>query len=184
LIAEDHAASRRLLAAILESMGHEAEVAADGEEAWTKLSAQPFGLLISDWMMPGLDGLELCKRVRARKSAAYTYVILVTAKVAKEDYRAAMAAGVDDFITKPFEGDYLESRIKVADRILTLQHAVVQLEGLLPICSYCKRIRDAEDRWIPIDSYVHARAPVEFSHGMCPTCYQEKVEPELKRLGI
>ena len=183
LVAEDHAPSRRLLEAILGSLEHEVTLAEDGAEAWRRFEAGRFAVVISDWTMPKLEGIELTRRIRALKDRPYTYVILVTARTGKADYREAMAAGVDDFLSKPFDGDYLESRIRVGERISGLQQEVRQLEGLLPVCSYCKKIRDERDQWVAIERYISARTAAEFSHGICPTCLVTRVEPEFGLLG-
>jgi len=128
LIAEDDAASRAILSQILRQLGHDVVVTVDGEQAWGVFMAEDVPLLVSDWMMPGLDGLELCRRVRADGRAAYTYIILLTVLGGKDNYLEAMRAGADDFITKPFDVDQLQSRLRVAERILGLQRDLTRLE--------------------------------------------------------
>ena len=128
LIAEDDAASRTILSQILKQLGHKVIVTADGEQAWGIFLAQDVPLLISDWMMPGLDGLELCRRIRADGRAAYTYIILLTVLGGKANYLEAMKAGADDFINKPFDADQLQARLRVAERILGLQRDLTRLE--------------------------------------------------------
>ena len=128
LIAEDDAASRTILSQILKQLGHEVIVTVDGEQAWGIFLAQDVPLLISDWMMPGLDGLELCRRIRADGRAAYTYIILLTVLGGKANYLEAMKAGADDFINKPFDADQLQARLRVAERILGLQRDLTRLE--------------------------------------------------------
>jgi DNA-binding response OmpR family regulator len=93
--------------------------------------------------MPEVDGPELCRRLRARATDRYSYFLLITATGGKQRYLEGMEAGADDFITKPIDIDELRARLKAAERILGLRKHVQQLEGLLPICAYCKRIRDA-----------------------------------------
>ncbi|MBI4641265.1 MAG: response regulator, partial [Candidatus Tectomicrobia bacterium] len=87
----------------------------------------------------------------------------------------------DDFITKPFDEDQLAARLRVAERILGLQEEVKQLEGLLPICSYCKKIRDESDTWVQIEHYIATRTDAFFSHGICPECLETRVKPELEQ---
>ncbi len=90
-----------------------------------------------------------------------------------------MDAGADDFITKPIDLDELRARLKAAERILGLRTHVQHLEGLVPICAYCKRIRDAADKWEAIERYVEERSEAQFSHGSCPDCYKKHVRPQL-----
>ncbi|MDP9004656.1 MAG: response regulator [Verrucomicrobiota bacterium] len=120
LIAEDDDISRLLLRSALTKLGHDVHQAANGGEAWDAWQNNQFQFVISDWMMPDLDGLEFCRRVRAERRIDYTYIILLTARTGKTNYLEAMTAGADDFITKPFEKDELGARVHVATRILEL----------------------------------------------------------------
>ena len=124
LIAEDDTTSRLVLAATLKKMGHEVTAAHNGQQAWAMLEQEHFPLVISDWMMPDMDGLELCRRIRARHQMTYTYIILLTALGGKTNYLDAMDAGADDFITKPFDADQLAARLRVAERILDLHETL------------------------------------------------------------
>jgi C4-dicarboxylate-specific signal transduction histidine kinase len=124
LIAEDDSASRMALMAILRKWGHEVIVAEDGNQAWELLQRENPKLAILDWMMPGIEGIELCRRIREQSDCDYVYVILLTAKVEKEDIVAGLDAGADDYITKPFDREVLRSRVAVGARI-------VQYETLL-----------------------------------------------------
>lgn len=125
LIADDDAITRLLLNSALTKLGHEVHEAANGGEAWEACRGGEFPLIISDWMMPGLDGLEFCRRVRAERWAGYSYVILLSSRTGKENYLEAMTSGADDFITKPFEKDAFAARVHVAERILGL-HAILR----------------------------------------------------------
>jgi DNA-binding response OmpR family regulator len=120
LIADDDAVSRLLLNSALSKLGHDVRQVENGKDAMATWEKSQPSLIISDWMMPDLDGLELCRKVRARELAAFTYIILVTARTGKANYLEAMDAGVDDFITKPFANDELAARVHVAERILGL----------------------------------------------------------------
>jgi DNA-binding response OmpR family regulator len=116
LVVEDHDPSRKLFEAILSGLGHEVDLASGGRDGWDRYRTGRHPVILSDWTMPDMDGLELCRRVRAEASASCTYVMLVTARVGEESYQAARDAGVDDIITKPFHGSYLESRIRIAEQ--------------------------------------------------------------------
>ena len=128
LIAEDDATSREILAHVLRQLGHEVVEAVNGEEAWAVFQREHVSLLISDWMMPGLDGLQLCRRIRAEQRPRYTYIILLTVLGGKRNYLEAMEAGTDDFITKPFDVDQLHARLRVTERILGLQTELREIE--------------------------------------------------------
>lgn len=180
LFAEDDAVSRATLSAVLRAAGHEMTVAENGQDALDAWLLTEHRVVISDWMMPGLDGLELCRRIRARRGDRYTYFIMLTGKIGKENYLTAMQAGTDDFLTKPVDPDELNARLQVAERILGLHEEVHALEGLLPICSYCKRIRNERDEWSALEGYIEKRSHAEFTHGICPDCYARHVEPQLR----
>lgn len=120
LIADDDAVTLLLLKSALSKLGHDVVEARNGREALAAWATNHPSLVISDWMMPDIDGLELCRRVRCEKGADFTYIILLTARAGKSNYLEAMHAGVDDFITKPFEKEELAARVHVADRILGL----------------------------------------------------------------
>lgn len=194
LIAEDDPVSRCLLEVTLTKSGFEVISTSDGHQALEVLQSKEPAIAILDWMMPGLDGAEVCRRARTLPTATPTYIILLTAKSEKEDIVEGLDAGADDYITKPFNRVELNARIKVgvrvtelqrslADRIVQLEAAlarVKQLQGLLPICSYCKMVRDEQDYWQQVDSYISKHADVAFSHSICPTCYDRLVRPQLK----
>jgi DNA-binding response OmpR family regulator len=183
LAAEDDAVARAVLRQALRRLGHEVVEAGDGESAWQLLLKEPVRVVVSDWLMPKLDGLELCRRVRGRPGAEYTYFILLTGNDATADnQREAADAGVDDFLTKPLNFEELWNRLRVAERILRYATQVKQLEEMLPICSYCKKIRDDQNYWQQIEGYINERTGSEFSHSVCPDCYQRVVLPELESL--
>ncbi len=181
LIAEDDPISRLVLHAILIAAGHSVTAAKDGAEALDAWRLTQSRIVISDWAMPEMDGLELCRRIREEVHDRYTYYILLTGRSGRESYLTAMDAGIDDFITKPVDGDELKARLRVAERILGLRKRMDDLEGLLPICAYCKRIRDDQEQWSGLEGYIEQRSGAEFSHGICPDCYKKHIEPQLDR---
>ena len=166
LVAEDDNSTRIALLAVLKRLGHEIVSAVDGAEAWRKMQqADSPELAILDWMMPGLTGIEVCQRVRS--------------------------APGNDYITKPFDEGELIARVRVGERVLDLEqqlrNRVTELEdamahikflqGILPICMFCHRIRDDEESWRRIEDYLEEHADVQLSHGLCPQCF-EKHYPE------
>jgi CheY-like chemotaxis protein len=183
LAVEDDLVSRAVLRQALHRLGHEVLEAGDGESAWDLLQREPVRVVVSDWMMPRLDGLELCRRVRGRIGGEYVYFILLTSSNAtEENQRAAADAGVDDFLTKPLDLTELWTRLRVAERILRYTTQVRLLEELMPICTYCKKIRDDQNYWQQIEGYINERTGSEFSHSICPDCYTRVVIPELEKL--
>jgi len=183
LAVEDDKGSRTLLRRQLENLGHEVIEAANGEEGWAAWLAHKPRVIVSDWMMPKLDGLTLCRRFRAQVVEEYIYFILLTAGGASaRNRRAAAVAGVDDFLTKPVNLSELWMRLRVAERILTYTVQVNRLEELMPMCSYCKKIRDDKNYWQQIESYLNERTGAEISHSVCPECYAKVVAPEIAKL--
>ena len=171
LIADDDRASTMMLRRTLEGWGFDVVVAHDGTAAWQRIAGdEPPSMAIIDWMMPGLDGITLCRRLRAASGRPPLYVILLTARTSRKDLVAGLEAGADDYLTKPFDPDELRARIHVGQRTLGLIADVRRLTGLLPICSYCKRIRSDEDYWEQIESYLADHTSAVFSHGVCPSC--------------
>jgi DNA-binding response OmpR family regulator len=127
LVAEDDAVSRRVLEAVLQRMGHECDVAADGDQAWARLEQESYDVLITDWMMPGLAGPDLCRKLREASGDA-TYVIMLTALSGEAHVRSAMDAGADDFLIKPLDRNQLAMRLAVAGRLHALRARVLELE--------------------------------------------------------
>ena len=193
LIAEDDSVSRRLLQAALQKWGYDVTVTTQGHEAWEAIQ-QPGApsLLILDWLMPELDGVEICRRIRASEALKSSYVILLTSRGSKEDIVEGLEAGADDYVTKPFDHGELRARVQVGARVIGLQNALAErvhqleeaitsvktLQGLLPICCYCKKIRDDGNYWHRVESYISGHANVRFSHGICPDC-NDKLKAEL-----
>ncbi len=126
LVADDDNISRRLLQKTLERWGYTVTVVKNGEEAWEKFRTDHFSLIITDWMMPVMDGLELVRRVREYPRKDYVYIIMLTAKSLKEDVVVGMEAGADDFLIKPFNQDELRVRLRAGERIVHLERKLSQ----------------------------------------------------------
>lgn len=184
LALEDQPVAAMLLMAVLKSLGHEAELVVDGATAWNKLEGGEYRVVVSDWQMPGLNGLDLCRMIRKR-GGDYIYFILISAqKITKENRQLALDAGVDDFLVKPVDPEELGMRLHVAERIIGLAAQVRQLESFIPICSYCKKIRDDKKYWQSIEAYFSEQQGAQFSHGVCPECHDRVLVPQLRELGI
>jgi phosphoserine phosphatase RsbU/P len=184
LALEDQKVAAMLLSALLKAMGHEVEMVADGASAWSKLVEGGHRVVVSDWHMTGLDGLDLCRMIRKR-GGDYVYFILISSqKITPENRRLAIDAGVDDFLMKPVDPEELGMRLHVAARIIGLATQVKQLEAIIPICCYCKKIRDDHKFWNDIESYLAQQSGAQLSHGVCPDCHERVIVPQLQALGI
>ncbi len=182
LAIEDQPVSAAQLVATLRSLGHEVELAAEGGGAWLRLNDGGYRVVVSDWRMPGMDGLEFCRRLRER-GGDYVYFILISAtRITKENRELALRAGVDDFLSKPIDPDELGMRLHVAERIIRFAAQVKQLESFLPICAYCKKVRSDDEYWQEIETYLAQRQNTQLSHGVCPHCYDTRVIPQLEML--
>ncbi len=167
-------------------------------EGWlhpAAVDAPPLAVL--DWMMPGLEGPELCRRARALARPVLTYLLLLTTRVGAGDVAAGLDSGADDYVAKPFDPLELASRLRAGERVVGLQRAmadrvleleaalgqVKQLKCLLPICAYCKSVRDHKNYWQQVETYIAANSDARFSHGICPGYWDEVVVPELAAAG-
>jgi sigma-B regulation protein RsbU (phosphoserine phosphatase) len=195
LIADDDAVSRCILETKLTQWGHDVILAGNGTEALSILERRdPPELAILDWIMPGLEGLEVCEKIRSVSRHQRTYIIMLTIKGARSDVVAGLNAGADDYLAKPFDWDELRARVQVGRRMVDLQRALIErireleesqarlkrIQGLLPICGYCKKIRDDKNYWNQIEAYLSEHADVQFTHGVCPACYEAIVKPEME----
>ncbi len=202
LIAEDDEISKKMLQTILIKEGHAISAVEDGTKALEAIQKSIPDILITDWMMPQLDGLELCRRLRASHLPTYVYVILLTALTDKDKITEGLNAGADDYVTKPYDRTELLARVRAGERVIQLERSlrqknaeltealaqVKQLKGLLPICMYCKKIRKDENYWQQIEQYVAENSEADFSHSICPQCmekynpdsYQRKKESKMK----
>lgn len=177
LVAEDDPVSVKILQFTLQHYGHEVVTAADGDQAWAAFDRDPVRVIVSDWMMPGMDGLELCQKVRQRAKTDYTYFILLTAiNTGRDNLRKAMDAGIDDFLAKPLDREAIMMRLRVAERILEYTTQIRQLKELIPICMYCKRVRDDTNYWDQVETYISMHTGSSFSHGICPDCFDKQMD--------
>jgi DNA-binding response OmpR family regulator len=198
LVAEDDRVACRMLESVLAEWGYHVTAVGDGLAALRELSGPDAPqLAILDWLMPGIDGSEVCRRLRAEPIPRPFYLIMLTIKGSRADVITGLRAGADDYIAKPFDPGELEARLQVGRRMLGLQRSlearvrqleeamlqVKQLRGLLPICMYCKKIRDEENYWEQVEAYLAAHSEAVFSHSICPHCYESIVKPELRALA-
>jgi DNA-binding response OmpR family regulator len=170
LIAEDDAVSRLVLTTKLQSMKYTVLVANDGREGWEMYLSEKPDVVITDWMMPFIDGLEFTRMIRADRRAVYPYVIILTALGGKGSFLEGMNAGADDFITKPFDFESLNARLRVAERMLALYMEVSQLRGLLSVCPDCRRIQNGDQQWESVQEHVARNSQTLLAARRCPEC--------------
>jgi DNA-binding response OmpR family regulator len=185
LIAEDESVSRLALQRAVGRWGYEGIAVDRGTLAW-ELLRQPDGprLALLDWEIPEITGPELCLKLRQLAPEQPHYLILLTARDHPDDIAAGLKSGANDYLTKPFQPVELEARLSVARRTLELQShladrvreleqalaQVKQLRGMLPICAWCKKVRDDQNYWLQVEEYLSQHTEVIFSHGICPAC--------------
>ncbi len=187
LVVDDDQDTRRILAHYLSGWGFSVLTGCDGNEAVDILTADDSpSIALVDWMMPGMEGTEVCRFLRALPDRPYTYVILLTGRTNKEEVAAGLEAGADDYITKPCDMLELRARLRVGERIVALERAqaeqlvalretldqVRKLKELIPICAWCKRVRDDADYWHSIEEYLYLHTGSDFTHGICPSCLE------------
>ena len=196
LIVDDTPANLQLLSGMLGERGYKVRLAPNGKLALMGAQAVPPDLILLDIKMPGLSGYEVCEQLKADPRTRDIPVIFISALDQTEDKVMAFTFGGVDYITKPFQlGEVLarvETHLKLrelqkqlTERVRELEEALAKvnkLEGFLPICSYCKRVRDDQDYWQRVESYIAARSEARFSHSICPDCYDEHVRPQLEAL--
>jgi phosphoserine phosphatase RsbU/P len=199
LIADDDDVSRLQLEVLLTRHGHDVIAVSDGTEAWKAMQCDdPPRLVVLDWLMDEMDGVDVCRRVREIPALRSVYLILLTSRRDQAHVLAGLQAGANDYVTKPFDREELLARVRVGDQMVSL-HAelaarvheledallrVGQLQGLLPICTYCKSIRDDKNYWHQVETYIKSHSEAEFSHGICPNCWEKVVKPQFLKQGI
>jgi phosphoserine phosphatase RsbU/P len=196
LIADDDPLSRLILEGALTRLGYEVIVATSGLEAIEFLRRdETLQLAIIDWMMPGVDGLEVTRQIRATLESQPVYIMLLTSRTETASIVEGLEAGADEYLTKPFDQDELRARVAAGTRIIELQNSlaaqikelrdalanVKQLQGLLPICSYCKRIRDDRNYWQEVEEYIGSHSESRFTHSICPECLTGIALPEIEQ---
>lgn len=155
-------------------------------------------LALLDWMLPEVTGIEVCREIRRANLDRYIYLIIVTGRDQSADLPEAFLAGADDFIRKPCDPMELMARLRGGERVVELERRlsrrvreseeaierIRQLKRLLPICMYCKKVRDDESYWQEIDEYIHIHTGTDFSHGICPACMANLGKPPGGRVVI
>lgn len=161
LIADDDPVSRRLLEAFLRKWRYDVVVTCDGREAWEAIQKpEAPNLVISDWMMPGMDGLELCHKIREMERPDYIYFIILTSKGSKEDVVKGLEAGADDFLIKPFHQEELKYRVQIGERIIELEHRILELASTDSLTGVLNRRAFMERMEAEINRSIRENAPL------------------------
>lgn len=183
LLAEDEVVARTLIARVLRDLGHEVTDVEDGEAAWRAYQVEPYKVILTDWLMPRCDGLELIQRIRGQEDKNYTYILMLTANSGeREQYLEAMHAGADDFLPKPLDRIDLEVRLGVANRILEANSHIHSLESALTICAYTKQVNIPEEGWQTIETFLRRHLGLSLSHGVEPGHYETVIRPQLEAM--
>ena len=195
LVADEEPSTLETLTRALERWNLEVVPATNGREAWEILQQpDPPRMALLDWMMPDMEGLEVCRLARAKASLQTCYLILLTSRNSKDDLMMGLLSGADDYVTKPFHAGELWARIEVGRRVLSIQQSLADrvrdlteaiaqiksLRGLLPICAYCKKIREGQDYWRQVESYLAEHTEATFTHGICPDCFSRVMNENAK----
>ena len=166
LIVDDESKNIQLLGNLLKENGYETEFATNGEETFEWIYSKPFDLILLDIMMPGMDGYEVCEKIKSDSTIRHIPVIFLTAKDEVGHIVKGFEVGGSDYIVKPFKAPELLARVKKEVELKVLR-------GLIPICANCKDIRDDRGSWNKIEAYIQKHSAALFSHGMCPKCMDE-----------
>lgn len=182
LIVDDEPVNLKMLFAFLKREGFKVRLADSGAAALKVLATACPDIILLDVMMHELDGFEVCRRIKADPATADIPVIFMTALDNLEDKVTGFKVGGVDYITKPFEHVEVLARIRthvaLRRRERELQEALAEiktLSGILPICSYCKRVRNDEGYWQQVEQYISEHTDALFSHGMCIDCYRKEI---------
>ena len=183
LVVDDQPANLKVLLSFLQAHNFQIYIADNGLRALKILSKVCPDLILLDVMMPDIDGFETCRRIKMNQHLEQVPVVFITSLDSVEDKMAGFAAGGVDYITKPFQQAEVLARVKthimLRKREQELQQALAEIKtltGILPICSYCKKIRSDEGYWQQVEEYISKHSSAMFSHGLCPECYQKELE--------
>ena len=195
LIAEDNLTHQLMLKHVFSELGYGPVVTGDGRTA-CEIMLKPDApkLAIIDWLMPGMEGVEVCRKIRETKFYEPPYLIILTSRDKQADIVKGLKSGANDYMVKPYNVEELQVRIGVGRRFVELQTMLTgrikelevaqaqinTLQGIIPICAYCKKIRDDKQYWQQVETYVADHSQAQFSHAVCPDCYKRHVQPVLE----
>jgi DNA-binding response OmpR family regulator len=173
LVVDDNPQNLQFLGNLLESNGYEAILADRGDSSLTILDRELPDLILLDIMMPEMDGYEVCCAIKENQRTKEIPIIFVTAKSEMEDLLLAFKCGAADYVNKPFNSEELLARIKTHVELKLAREEIKTLQGIIPICAKCMKIKDDKGFWNNIQLYIESRTEALFSHGLCPECMKE-----------
>lgn len=188
LCVEDDKTTSSILAYLLKKWGYTPIIFENAREALNMLEDENSPqLILTDWVMPEMNGLEFTTAIRKKYSQRHIYIIILSSMSEKNNIVQGLQAGADDYIVKPFAPQEVECRLKIGERTLTLQNqlsakveelskaieTIKTLEGLIPICMYCKKIRTTDNYWQQIEEYIEHHSNAKFTHGICEDCLKK-----------
>ncbi len=180
LIVDDNPENIEFLANLLQEKGYDLAFALNGEKALEVVVPTRPELILLDVMMPEMDGYEVCRKLKTFPACKHIPVIFLTAKTDTDDIIRGFDVGGNDYVTKPFNSRELLVRIRNQLELKKSKEEIKTLRGLIPICSYCKNIRDDKGYWAQLETYMSDHTDAVFTHGVCPACH-EKVVTELRK---
>ena len=189
LCIEDDKTTSSILAYLLKKWGYTPLIFENARKAMKILDDEnPPQLILTDWVMPEMNGLEFTAAIRKKYLKRHIYIIILSSLSEKNNVIEGLQTGADDYIVKPFAPQELECRLKIGERTLTLRNqlsskveeltktieTIKKLEGLIPICMHCKKIRITDDYWQQIEEYIEHHSNAKFTHGICEECLKNK----------
>jgi len=182
LVVDDKPDNLRLLVNLLSEQGYLVRPVPNGKLALSGAQAIPPDLILLDVMMPGMDGFEVCKKLKEDTRTAEIPIIFLTAKVSTNDIVRGFEAGGADYVCKPFQAAELLARIKTHIGFKKAKEEIKTLQGLIQICANCKKVRDDQGLWNQVETYIERRSDALFSHGVCPECMEELYPEQYQKL--
>jgi len=178
LIVDDNSRNIQVVASILKQDGHSITIAMNGQNALECLRNTPIDLVLLDVTMPGMDGFEVCERIKADPHTQSIPVIFLTARSDLEDLVKGFEVGGIDYVCKPFRSVELLARVRTHVSLHKARHEIQHLRGILPICASCRKIRNDDGYWQQVEVYFAKRTDLSFSHGICEDCAR-KLYPDI-----
>lgn len=173
MVVDDSKTSLCYLETILKKNSYSVKTVMSGEEALEKLTDINPDLILLDIIMPGMDGYEVCRRVKNSKEHSHIPIIFLTSRSKPEDIVKGFKTGAVDYVTKPFNDAELLARIETHLELKRAREEILTLRGLIPICANCKKIKNNEGYWEQVETYLQRHTGANFSHGLCADCYDK-----------